>query len=119
MRLRRIQLLRKFFVLVVYSTWRVSCAGIALCVLSQNSFEEIPPQYILSRWRKDIHRSYILDYGCNLIDTKNPVHRYDNLYKCAVKLVEEGRKSRERCKFTLEALGEILNKFSLQDHNTL
>ncbi|XP_060167874.1 protein FAR1-RELATED SEQUENCE 6-like [Lycium barbarum] len=91
----------------------------ALCVLSQNGFEEIPPQYILSRWRKDIHRSYVLDYGCNFIDTKNPVHRYDNLYKCAVKLVEEGRKSHERYKFTLEALGEILNTVSLQDHNTL
>ncbi|XP_016439116.1 protein FAR1-RELATED SEQUENCE 6 [Nicotiana tabacum] len=91
----------------------------ALCVLSQNGFEEIPPQYILSRWRKDIHRSYVLDYGCNLIDTKNSVHRYDNLYKCAVKLVEEGRKSNERYKFTLEALGEILKEVSLQDHNTL
>ncbi|XP_069155844.1 protein FAR1-RELATED SEQUENCE 8-like [Solanum lycopersicum] len=58
------------------------------CVLSQNGFKEIPPQYILSRWRMDIHRSYVLDYGCNFINTKNPVHRYDNLYKCAVKLVE-------------------------------
>ncbi|KAH0761476.1 hypothetical protein KY290_017549 [Solanum tuberosum] len=78
--------------------------------LSQNGFKEIPPHYIFSRWRKDIHRSYVLDYSCNFIDTKNPVHRYDNLYKCAVKLVEEGRKSHERYKFTLELLGEILNQ---------
>uniref|UniRef100_M1BE60 Protein FAR1-RELATED SEQUENCE n=1 Tax=Solanum tuberosum TaxID=4113 RepID=M1BE60_SOLTU len=78
--------------------------------LSQNGFKEIPPHYIFSRWRKDIHCSYVLDYSCNFIDTKNPVHRYDNLYKCAVKLVEEGRKSHERYMFTLELLGEILNQ---------
>ncbi|KAK4339941.1 hypothetical protein RND71_041403 [Anisodus tanguticus] len=49
----------------------------ALCacgVLSQKGFEAIPPHYIFSHWRKDIHRSYVLDYGCNFIGTKNAVH---------------------------------------------
>ncbi|KAL3511912.1 hypothetical protein ACH5RR_024629 [Cinchona calisaya] len=91
----------------------------ALCVLNQNGLEEIPPQYILSRWRKDIHRSYAFDYGCNGIDINNPLHRYDNLYKCITKVVEEGKKSRDRYKFTLQALEEILNKVRLEEDHQL
>ena len=85
----------------------------ALSVLNQNGMEEIPPQYILSRWRKDIMRSYVLDHSSNGIDTNNPVHRYDHLYKCLVQVVEEGRKSQDRYKFSLQALDEILNKLHL------
>ncbi|XP_024036896.1 protein FAR1-RELATED SEQUENCE 6-like [Citrus clementina] len=47
-----------------------------LCVLSQSGMQEIPSQYILSRWRKDVKRSYILDHSCSGIDIKNPVHRF-------------------------------------------
>ncbi|KAF3637238.1 hypothetical protein FXO38_00923 [Capsicum annuum] len=36
----------------------------ALCVLSWNGYEEIPPRYILSLWRKDIPHSNVFDYGC-------------------------------------------------------
>uniref|UniRef100_A0A2N9FVB8 Protein FAR1-RELATED SEQUENCE n=1 Tax=Fagus sylvatica TaxID=28930 RepID=A0A2N9FVB8_FAGSY len=85
----------------------------ALSVLNQNGMEEIPPQYILSRWRKDITRSYVLDHSSNGIDTDNPVHRYDHLYKCVVQVVEEGRKSQDHYKFSLQALDEILNKLHL------
>ncbi|KAF2293170.1 hypothetical protein GH714_034212 [Hevea brasiliensis] len=70
----------------------------ALSVLHQNALEEIPPQYILTRWRKDVNRSYVLDHGSGGIDTNNPVHRYDHLYKCIVRVVEEGRKSQDRYK---------------------
>lgn len=87
----------------------------ALCVLNQNGLEEIPPQYILSRWRKDTHRSYAFDYGCDGIDLNNPLHRYDNLYKSITKVVEEGSKSHDRYKYTLQALDEILNKVRLQE----
>lgn len=85
----------------------------ALSVLNHNGVEEIPPQYILSRWRKDIPRSYILDHSSSGIDSNNPVHRYDHLYKCVVEVVEEGRKSQERYKFAVEALDEILSKLHL------
>ncbi|XP_027125469.2 protein FAR1-RELATED SEQUENCE 6-like [Coffea arabica] len=87
----------------------------ALCVLNQNGVEEIPPQYILSRWRKDIHRNYDFEYGYDGIDSNNPLHRYDNLYKCITKVVEEGRKSHDRYKYTLQALDDILSKIRLQD----
>nr|GMD05610.1 protein FAR1-RELATED SEQUENCE 6-like [Ipomoea batatas] len=86
----------------------------ALSVLSQNGVEEIPPQYILPRWRKDIHRSYVLDNGCHGIDVNNPVHRYDSLYKCAMRVVEEGQKSHHHYKFTMDGLAEILNKVCLE-----
>lgn len=89
----------------------------ALTILNQNGMEEIPPQYILSRWRKDVHRSYILEQNCSGIDINNPVHRYDHLYKCVVQVVEKGRKSHDRYKLTLQALDEMLNKVRLvQDH---
>nr|GMD07595.1 protein FAR1-RELATED SEQUENCE 6-like [Ipomoea batatas] len=85
-----------------------------LSVLSQNGVEEIPPQYILPRWRKDIHRSYVLDNSCHGIDVNNPVHRYDSLYKCVMRVVEEGQKSHHHHKFTMDALAEILNKVCLE-----
>jgi zinc finger SWIM domain-containing protein 3 len=85
----------------------------ALSLLNQNGMEEIPPQYILSRWRKDITRSYVVDHSSNGIDANNPVHRYDHLYKCVVQVVEEGRKSQDRYKFAVQALDEILNKLHL------
>lgn len=85
----------------------------ALCVLNQNGLEEIPPQYILRRWRKDIKRSYVLDHSSSNIDINNPVHRYDHLYKRVVQVIEEGRKSQDCYKVTLQALDEILNKLHL------
>lgn len=85
----------------------------ALNVLNQNGMEEIPPQYILLRWRKDIKRSYVLDDNCNGIDINNPVHRYDHLYKCVVKVVEEGRMTQDRYKVALQELDEILNRVRL------
>lgn len=87
----------------------------ALCVLNQNGLEEIPPQYILSRWRKDIHRNYAYNFGCDGIDINNPLHRYDNLYKYITKAVDEGRKSHDRYKCTLQALDDMLNKVHLQE----
>ncbi|XP_042064027.1 protein FAR1-RELATED SEQUENCE 6-like isoform X2 [Salvia splendens] len=68
----------------------------ALCVINHVGLDEIPPQYILARWRKDINRSYTIDYRLDGIDIKNPVHRYDNLYRSVTKVVEEGRKSHDR-----------------------
>ncbi|EXB67264.1 Protein FAR1-RELATED SEQUENCE 6 [Morus notabilis] len=89
----------------------------ALLVLSQNGMEEIPPQYIISRWRKDIVRNYVLNNSCRGIDVNNPVYRYDHLYKCIVQVVEEGRKSQDRYKVVVQALDGILNKLRLsEDH---
>ncbi|KAH0982796.1 hypothetical protein GBA52_009973 [Prunus armeniaca] len=91
----------------------------ALSVLNQNGVEEIPAQYVLSRWRKDIKRNYIFDHSCSGIDINNPVHRYDHLYKCIVQVVEEGRKSQDRYKVAFGALDEILNKLCLTEDPAL
>ncbi|MBA0720050.1 hypothetical protein Golax_007691 [Gossypium laxum] len=85
----------------------------ALSVLHQNGIEEIPPQYVVSRWRKDIKRSYVLNHSNGGIDINNPVHRYDHLYKCIMQVVEEGRKSEVRYKDTVQALDQILRKLNL------
>ncbi|KAL1565026.1 protein FAR1-RELATED SEQUENCE 6-like isoform X1 [Salvia divinorum] len=84
----------------------------ALCVINQVGLDEIPPRYVLARWRKDINRSYTFDYRLNGIDIKNPVHRYDNLYRSVVKVVEEGRKSHDRYRFVAQSL---MNKVVIQD----
>ncbi|GER48449.1 FAR1-related protein [Striga asiatica] len=89
-----------------------------LSVINQLGLEEIPPQYVLERWRKDIERNYVFDYGHKGIDIHNPLHRYDNLYKCVVKVVEEGRKSRDHYKFALDSLDEILNRVRIQGDYT-
>ncbi|KAH7547421.1 hypothetical protein FEM48_Zijuj01G0308300 [Ziziphus jujuba var. spinosa] len=89
----------------------------SMAVLSQNGMEEIPPQYILSRWRKDIHRNYVVEHGNRGIDINNPVHRYDHLYKCTVQVVEEGRKSEDRYKVALQALDEIMNKLRITEED--
>ncbi|KAK9229419.1 hypothetical protein WN944_022381 [Citrus x changshan-huyou] len=103
------EMLRKFQTEVeaMYSCYSTKHSGM----------QEIPPHYILSRWRKDVKRSYVLDHSCSGVDIKNPVHRYDDLYKRIVQVVEEGRQSQDRYKVTLQALDEILNKLHLvEDH---
>ncbi|KAL6137789.1 hypothetical protein ACLB2K_063078 [Fragaria x ananassa] len=87
----------------------------ALSILNQNGVQEIPALYILSRWRKDIKRSYVYNHSCSGIDINNPVHRYDHLYKCIVQVVEEGRKSQDRYKVALQELNGILNKLCITE----
>ncbi|KAI4355770.1 hypothetical protein L6164_004510 [Bauhinia variegata] len=91
----------------------------ALYILGQNGIEEIPPQYILSRWRKDVKRTYVIDHSSSSIDINNPVHRYDHLFKRIVQAVEEGRKSHDRYRTAVQALDDIFNKLhlvNLKDH---
>lgn len=89
----------------------------ALHVLSQNRVEEVPPQYVLSRWRKDIKRGYVLDQRSAGIDIDNPVHRHEHLHKCILQVMDEARKSQDRSKVALQALDEMLNKIQLsKDH---
>ncbi|XP_061373129.1 protein FAR1-RELATED SEQUENCE 6-like [Gastrolobium bilobum] len=85
----------------------------ALFILSQNGIKEIPPQYILSRWRKDMKRTNVYDHNCSGIDVNSPVHRYDHLYRQIVKVVEEGKKSHDHYRTTVQALENVLNKLHL------
>ncbi|CAM8970757.1 unnamed protein product [Rhodiola kirilowii] len=84
-----------------------------LCILNFNGVEEIPSQYILSRWRKDIRRSYIPDVGSNDIDITNPVQWFEQLHKRAVQISEEGMRSLDHHQIAWEALKVSLNKVRL------
>ncbi|KAF6170784.1 hypothetical protein GIB67_015736 [Kingdonia uniflora] len=85
----------------------------ALSVLNHNGMEEIPSQYILSRWKKDIKRTSVLNHVSNHVNVHDSLQRYDHLYKRAFHIVEEGTISREHYKVALEALEDSLNKICL------
>lgn len=89
----------------------------ALNVLNYNGVEEIPLQYVLPRWSKDYKRRLPLENRVGDIDVNNPLQRYNNLYKRAIQVVEEGAQSQEHYKGVLQELEELLNKFSLIDDN--
>lgn len=85
----------------------------ALCVLNYNGMEEIPFQYILSRWRKDFKRFYVADMGSNNVDITNPVQWFDHLYRKALQVVEEGMISQDHYMVAWQAFKESLNKVRL------
>lgn len=85
----------------------------ALTVLNYNGVEQIPSQYILTRWRKDIKRSYTPDLGSNNIDINNPVQWYDHLYRRAMQVVAEGMASQDHHMVAWQAFKESLNKVRL------
>lgn len=84
-----------------------------LSVLNHNGVEEIPSQYILSRWRKDLKRLYVPDTGSNNVDITNPVQWFVNLHKRALQVVEEGMTSHEHYMAAWQAFKESLNKVRL------
>ncbi|XVF86415.1 hypothetical protein PTKIN_Ptkin18bG0038000 [Pterospermum kingtungense] len=84
-----------------------------LCVLNHNGVEEVPFQYILSRWRKDFKRLYIPDNGSNNVDITNPVQWFDHLYRRSMQVVEEGMISQDHYMVAWQAFKESLNKVRL------
>ncbi|PIN06870.1 hypothetical protein CDL12_20575 [Handroanthus impetiginosus] len=85
----------------------------ALTVLSYNRVEEIPNQYILTRWRKDVKRLYTPDLGSNNIDISNPLQWYDHLYRRAMQVVAEGMASQDHHMVAWQVFKESLNKVRL------
>lgn len=84
----------------------------ALCILNYNGVEEIPCQYILSRWRKDYKRLYV-PLSSDSVDITNPVQCYDHLYRRATQVVEEGLASQDHYMVAWQAFKESLNKVRL------
>ncbi|GMN49980.1 hypothetical protein TIFTF001_019139 [Ficus carica] len=82
----------------------------ALCVLNFNGVEEVPSKYILSRWKKDYKRLYILDHSPNNVDAGDRVQWFNQLYKSALQIVEEGVISLDHYKVALQAFEESLNR---------
>ncbi|KAK9677226.1 hypothetical protein RND81_11G129400 [Saponaria officinalis] len=82
----------------------------ALCVLNFNGVEEIPSRYILSRWKKDYRRVYISDQNNGVVDHSEQVQWFNQLYRSALRVVEEGVISLEHYKSALQAFDESLNR---------
>ncbi|XP_071733446.1 protein FAR1-RELATED SEQUENCE 8 [Rutidosis leptorrhynchoides] len=85
----------------------------ALSVLDHNGVDEIPSQYVLSRWRKDFKRLYIPEFGSDSVDITNQVQWFVHLHKRALQVVEEGMTSQERYMVAWQAFKESLNKVLL------
>ncbi|KAL6554831.1 hypothetical protein OROGR_006089 [Orobanche gracilis] len=82
-------------------------------VLGYNGLEEIPNQYILTRWRKDLKRLYTIDPGSNNIDISNPIQWFDHLYRRAMQVVAEGMASQDHHTVAWQTFKESLNKVRL------
>ncbi|KAL0356446.1 UNVERIFIED_CONTAM: protein FAR1-RELATED SEQUENCE 6 [Sesamum radiatum] len=87
----------------------------ALSVLNYNGVEEIPSQYILSRWSIDYKRNFLLDAGFSDADVDSPVQWYNNLFRRSLQLLEEGAQSQEHYQAVTRELDTLLTKFSLVD----
>ncbi|PIA57361.1 hypothetical protein AQUCO_00600235v1 [Aquilegia coerulea] len=88
----------------------------ALSVLNHNGVEEIPSQYILSRWRKDVKRIFVSDHGSIYVNANNPLHRYDHLCRRVSQIVE-GVISQEHYEVAIQALEDSLKKVRLVEHS--
>lgn len=82
----------------------------ALCVLNFNGVEEIPCKYILPRWKKDYKRLYIPDHSSNDVDSTDHMQWFNQLYRSALQVVEEGVISLEHYSVALEAFEESQNR---------
>ncbi|KAK4852964.1 hypothetical protein QYF36_001615 [Acer negundo] len=91
----------------------------ALNVLNYNGVEEIPSRYILPRWSKDFKCRYPLDHSFDNIDIYNPIYWYNNLYKRAIPIVEEGARSEDHYRVALHELEELLNRFNIVEDNLM
>ncbi|XP_010545749.1 PREDICTED: protein FAR1-RELATED SEQUENCE 6 [Tarenaya hassleriana] len=94
----------------------------ALCVLNFNGVEEIPEKYVLPRWRKDYKRVNIPvpDHG-SFGEGMDRVQCYEQLYRGALQVVEEGAISMEHYKAALQMLQESLGRVhnvEVQKHGT-
>lgn len=87
----------------------------ALSVLNYNGIEEVPSQYILPRWSRGYKvRSELAEY--RLDDLNNgPLYWYNHLSQRALRIVEEGAKSKEHYNVVEKELGELFDKLSLLD----
>lgn len=82
----------------------------ALCVLNFNGVEEIPQKYILSRWKKDYKRLHVPDLATSSIDVTDRVQWFNQLYRSALQVVQEGVISLDHYKVALQTFEESLNR---------
>jgi hypothetical protein len=82
----------------------------SLHVLSSRGVLEVPPRYILSRWRKDLRREHT-DIKANYdADNKTPkMRRFDEIMSLANDIVEMGSETEERKLHVVKVLAELKN----------
>ncbi|XP_019425467.1 PREDICTED: protein FAR1-RELATED SEQUENCE 6-like [Lupinus angustifolius] len=88
----------------------------ALCVLNFNGAEEIPSKYILPRWKKDYKRLYVPDHSSGDANDTDRMQWCDQLFRSALKVVEEGIISLDHYNVALQAFQESLSKVHDVEH---
>lgn len=82
----------------------------ALSVLNFNGVEEIPSKYIFPRWKKDYKRICVPDHVSNNADVTDQIQWFNQLYRSALQVVEEGVISLDHYKVALQAFEESLDR---------
>ncbi|KAF7814388.1 protein FAR1-RELATED SEQUENCE 6-like [Senna tora] len=80
----------------------------ALCVLNFNGVEEIPSKYILSRWKKDYKRLHVPDHNFGIVDETDRTQWFNQLFRSALQVVEEGAISLDHYNVALHAFQDSL-----------
>lgn len=87
----------------------------ALAVLKWQQVYDIPPCYVLNRWRSDFKQLHALDNPLKDLVTSNHVERYDYISSQCLRLVEIGTASDEKYQHALKLISDI--KRTLLDDN--
>ncbi|XP_041009364.1 protein FAR-RED IMPAIRED RESPONSE 1-like [Juglans microcarpa x Juglans regia] len=69
----------------------------ALRILTQLGKSEVPPKYILDRWRKDIKRKYLLIKSSYEATSNLKRQRYDRIQTCFYQLCSNAEKTERNC----------------------
>lgn len=86
-----------------------------LSVLNFLEVYEIPPQFVVDRWRKDYKHRHSLAYSSNDVVANGPLERYDNLYRRCLRFVEFGVVSDDRYQHALKLISEITEELIASD----
>nr|CAD1842989.1 unnamed protein product [Ananas comosus var. bracteatus] len=81
----------------------------ALSVLNFVEVYEIPPQYILERWRKDYKHIRVLPSSNDGV-ANGPLERYDDIYKNCLKLAQLGAISDDSYDVAMKVLSEAMEE---------
>lgn len=86
----------------------------ALSVFKLQQVHEIPPQFVLDRWRKDFKRLHVVNRPSEDVVANSRVDRYDYLSMRCLQLVEVGVLS-DKYQLALKLIREV-EKFLLSDN---
>ncbi|XP_042379478.1 protein FAR1-RELATED SEQUENCE 6-like [Zingiber officinale] len=88
----------------------------ALSVLKLHQIYEIPPHYIIDRWKKYIRTLHPVSCPSDGLVGNNRWERYDNLARCCLQLLDNGVVSSGKYHLSLKLLKEV-DKFLSNDNN--